>query len=119
MTAAGKAAVRRIAAVTPPAEERYTLKAIDMRRRTVKLVSAARKVTLDSVPLAKDVEVVGYKAEMINGGVAGGGAGVIAVGPAKPQAARLEDLRPEMAVSVEVGFEGGRVVVRKVAFDMK
>ncbi len=114
-TAPGKAAIRRITAFRQSAGEMFTLKAIDRKRRTVQLVSLRRETTLDAVPLAKEVEVVAYKIPV----VMGVGGGFMEVGPAKPMPATLDDVKPDTAVSVELAFEGGQMVVKKLSIDMK
>ncbi|MBY0228700.1 MAG: hypothetical protein K2W96_05405, partial [Gemmataceae bacterium] len=116
-TVPGKARVKRIAAYAAPKAEAWAVDGIDLKKKTVSLSLAGRKVSLKDVPLSKALEVVGLKAPMVNGGGVVGG-GVFAIGGEKV-AARPDDVKEGGKAAVEFGFEDGQLVVRKLSIVMK
>ncbi len=123
VAAPGKALIARVSAHTAPAAEKYTLTALDLKKRTATLKSTTRGVTLKDIPLARAAVAEGYKAPAgINGGGFGGGAaggGVIAIGPGAKIAAALEEVKPGSEVTLGFGMEGGKYVITKIMFEKK
>jgi RNA polymerase sigma factor (sigma-70 family) len=85
--AADRLAVRQVTQVAQP--YRYLLKALDLKKRTITVRRAREQgTTLESLPLAKDVQVI-----------------------VNDQAAKLADLKVETPLAITLSADRGRLVV--------
>jgi hypothetical protein len=115
-TVPGKSSVRRITAFAAPKAESYSVKAIDLKKRTVTLSLESRKLELKDVPLARGLELEGYKRPKPPN--VAGGAIVLPAGGEKV-AVKPDDLKPGERAAVEFGFEKGVLVVKKMSIVVK